>query len=586
MAEEEETPAAEAPAEETTPVPEASTADVDAAVEPAADVAVAPEAAPAEEEPAAETEAPATVEPAAETTEPAPADPEAAEAPARDPDSPPAPAEDAAGDSTTAVAAEEPTTEPIPQIIEEADSATAAAEEPAVTVEAGATAEPDEAAPVAASGEAPPPEHEEEEEPAAAEPVNQRRESSSSDGEDGNGHFLRNFVRGVIADEIAMLKRPGSSGSGSAASVGIDPNSMDENYQDEEAEEQEEIEQDQEEVEVGADGKKGPPAKRASAAKGQAKKKAKSKAKAKVDAKGKTGARTSSSAKAAPGDPKAAGEDGEAGDGTATGGKAGEGEGAAGAPAPAFDLEKLRNEIREIVRDVWKDEVTVESKNEKQLLDILRLRDNEVIRAHEKVAELTGLLLAADKTLEAMKDQVKEAEREKDEVNSLKLQLHDRMVAARVTEQKANTIVDANTKRSNDLARDLELEKKRRQDERVKLESMVEQAKEDHRVEVMAYRRALSTEEAKVVTLQRESKEVRERLAEVQAAKPGMGSSSGLLGMTGSSKFFSGSSAASTARHKTKKGGKGQMKSIENIYTPLSTGSLPKISNNSGYGRF
>lgn len=170
-----------------------------------------------------------------------------------------------------------------------------------------------------------------------------------------------------------------------------------------------------------------------------------------------------------------------------------------------------------------------------------------MIKAHEKVAELTGLLLAADKTLEAMKEQVKEAEREKDEVpllirlprlrdicffgkevrgtngvcvvlcyfilkvrHSMPIlphahtfagkneqeqhcaylhfpnspQLHDRMVAARVTEQKANTIVDANTKRSNDLARDLETEKKRRQDERVKLEQMVEQAKEDHRVEV------------------------------------------------------------------------------------------------------
>lgn len=77
------------------------------------------------------------------------------------------------------------------------------------------------------------------------------------------------------------------------------------------------------------------------------------------------------------------------------------------------------------------------------------------------------------------------------------------MVQARVTEQKANTIVDANTKRSNDLARDLEMEKKRRAEERQRLQADVAQAKDDHKVEVMAYRRALSTEEAKVVMLQK-----------------------------------------------------------------------------------
>mmetsp|Transcript_25280 Transcript_25280/g.63646 ORF Transcript_25280/g.63646 Transcript_25280/m.63646 type:complete len:570 (+) Transcript_25280:122-1831(+) len=391
-----------------------------------------------------------------------------------------------------------------------------------------------------------------------------RRDSSSSasDGENGDGHFLRNFIRSVVNDEIAALKRPGSSGSGSAEEVQVDPNSMDEIYLEEEDEE-----------EPTADGKKGPPAKRASA---KGKKKAKSKAKAKPDAKSK--AKVSPTAKA---EAKPTGE----GDGSdEKGGAGGDMEGApAGPVAPTLDFDKLRDEIKDMVREVWKDEVTVESKNEKQLLDILRLRDNEVIKAHEKVAELTGLLLAADKTLEAMKEQVKEAEREKDE-------LHDRMVAARVTEQKANTIVDANTKRSNDLARDLETEKKRRQDERVKLEQMVEQAKEDHRVEVMAYRRALSTEEAKVVTQQRETKELRERIAELQASKPGMAGGAGVLGMTASSKFFSSSSAASTARDRkgsTRKKKGGMIKSVESIYTPLSTGSLPKISaNNTGYGRF
>lgn len=79
----------------------------------------------------------------------------------------------------------------------------------------------------------------------------------------------------------------------------------------------------------------------------------------------------------------------------------------------------LHQTIRDIVRQVYKDEVTVESKNEKQLLDILRLRDNEVIKAHERVAEVTGLLAAADKTLEAMKEQVKAVEKEKAAVEDI-----------------------------------------------------------------------------------------------------------------------------------------------------------------------
>ena len=54
---------------------------------------------------------------------------------------------------------------------------------------------------------------------------------------------------------------------------------------------------------------------------------------------------------------------------------------------------------------------------QKQLLDILRLRDNEVIKANERVAEVTGLLAAADKTLEAMRQQVKQIEKEKEEVS-------------------------------------------------------------------------------------------------------------------------------------------------------------------------
>ena len=83
-----------------------------------------------------------------------------------------------------------------------------------------------------------------------------------------------------------------------------------------------------------------------------------------------------------------------------------------------------------------------------------------------------------------------------------KEELQNRMIAARVTEQKATTIVDVNVQRSEDMARDLEGEKRRRGEERARLMNEVAQAKEDHRVEVMAYRRALSTEEAKVVALQ------------------------------------------------------------------------------------
>ena len=48
--------------------------------------------------------------------------------------------------------------------------------------------------------------------------------------------------------------------------------------------------------------------------------------------------------------------------------------------------------------------------------------------------------------------------------------LQAKLVSCRVTEQKANTIVDANTKRAQDLARDLEAEKKRRTDERHRID--------------------------------------------------------------------------------------------------------------------
>ena len=42
-----------------------------------------------------------------------------------------------------------------------------------------------------------------------------------------------------------------------------------------------------------------------------------------------------------------------------------------------------------------------------------------MIKAHERVAEVSGLLVAADKTLDAMKAQVKEIEMEKEEVNTI-----------------------------------------------------------------------------------------------------------------------------------------------------------------------
>ncbi|CAD7930087.1 unnamed protein product [Amoebophrya sp. A25] len=412
-----------------------------------------------------------------------------------------------------------------------------------------------------------------------------KAESSSSE-ENGESRFLRDLIKSVISAEIVSLRQSAPSET-SVESVFGDPMSMEEDM----AEEHEKDEEEPEEEEEKTDGRKSPPSKKGSKPLG-AKRKAKSKAKAskaESKAKAKQSKASAPGSEAAGADAAPGGEDADkAGDGAAaadaragdaTGAQPGEASQVAAPIQPQFDLDKLRDEIRDIVRVIWKEEVTVESKNEKQLLDILRLRDSEVIRAHEKVAEVTGLLLAADKTLEAMKAQVKDAEKEKDA-------LHDRMIAARVTEQKATTIVDANTKRSNDLARDLEVEKKRRLDERMKLEGMVEQAKEDHRVEVMAYRRALSTEEAKVVSLQRELKECRERIAELGKGGNGTGLI-GALNTGGSSKFYSTGSGSSKAYHGNR-GAKGKKKngtkSVESIYTPLSSTmtSLPKINNSTG----
>ena len=44
--------------------------------------------------------------------------------------------------------------------------------------------------------------------------------------------------------------------------------------------------------------------------------------------------------------------------------------------------------VRDMAMDVFKNEITLEEKNEKQLLDILRVRDAEVKRAQETAAEL------------------------------------------------------------------------------------------------------------------------------------------------------------------------------------------------------
>jgi len=237
------------------------------------------------------------------------------------------------------------------------------------------------------------------------------------------------------------------------------------------------------------------------------------------------------------------------------------------AKAPQLNEGALRETILQIVRETWQNEVTVESKNEKQLLEILRLRDHEVVKAHERVAEVSGLLVAADKTLEAMRAQIKDIESEKDD-------LQNRMIAARVTEQKATTIVDVNTKRSEDLTKDLEGERKRRNEERIRLQSEVAQAKEDHRVEVMAYRRALSTEEAKVVMLQHELKEARERISELQRQNV-----AGPIQMVSGGNLGSGMNSTGNATRNSKFGSKKKkLQNIQSIYKPLAVTSLPAIN--------
>lgn len=65
---------------------------------------------------------------------------------------------------------------------------------------------------------------------------------------------------------------------------------------------------------------------------------------------------------------------------------------------------ELKQQIVDIVKETCRTEITVESKNEAQLLDILRLRDNEVIKAREQVAEKVGLLEASEKVSSCLEE--------------------------------------------------------------------------------------------------------------------------------------------------------------------------------------
>lgn len=102
-------------------------------------------------------------------------------------------------------------------------------------------------------------------------------------------------------------------------------------------------------------------------------------------------------------------------------------------------------------------------------------------------------------------------------------------------------------------------------------------AKEEHRVEVLAYRRALSVEEAKVVYLQKEMKDSRELIKELQRQVQ-----AGPIGIEQIDPKDKGRNLNLNLNPKTGgAGGKKRMKSIETIYSPLanenSRASLPRI---------
>lgn len=50
-------------------------------------------------------------------------------------------------------------------------------------------------------------------------------------------------------------------------------------------------------------------------------------------------------------------------------------------------MKDLRAMVRDMAMEIFQNEITLEEKNEKQLLDILRVRDDEVKRSQETAAE-------------------------------------------------------------------------------------------------------------------------------------------------------------------------------------------------------
>jgi hypothetical protein len=58
-----------------------------------------------------------------------------------------------------------------------------------------------------------------------------------------------------------------------------------------------------------------------------------------------------------------------------------------------INMESLARIIQDQVHKVFQEEITIESKNEKQLLHILNLRDDEVRRGQEESARVGALII-------------------------------------------------------------------------------------------------------------------------------------------------------------------------------------------------
>ncbi|CAD7970420.1 unnamed protein product [Amoebophrya sp. A25] len=172
-----------------------------------------------------------------------------------------------------------------------------------------------------------------------------------------------------------------------------------------------------------------------------------------------------------------------------------------------LDENRITTLVTQVARRVVLDEVIIESKNEKQLLNILRMRDEEIRKALAMKSETEGTVSMMEKTLETYRAQCDFLQKERDN-------LMQKLAEERVISQHAQVFVDNQSNKAEGLEEILKEERKIFSKDLRRLQAEVETSKESHRVEVLAYRKALSVEEAKVASLMHEVREMKQRLPE------------------------------------------------------------------------